>query len=52
MKVSFERIFEKDAKRLPIEIQQKLKILISAVQGADSLSKMNITKMEGVKNVY
>jgi mRNA-degrading endonuclease RelE of RelBE toxin-antitoxin system len=38
MKVSFERIFEKDAKKLPTEIQQKLKNLISTVQWADSLS--------------
>lgn len=52
MKVSFERIFEKDAKKLPTEIQQKLKNLISTVQGADSLSKINASKMEAAKNAY
>lgn len=52
MKVSFERILEKDAKKLPTEIQQKLKNLISTVQWADSLSKINASKMEAAKNAY
>lgn len=52
MKILVDRSFEKDAKKLPIEIQQKLKQLIEQLQISESISNAKAEKLAGAKNAY
>ena len=44
--------FERDVKRLPIQVQKLLKEITQKLSAAYSLGETNSSKMEGAKNAY
>ena len=52
MNILIDKSFERDAKRLPIQVQQQLREVIKKLASAASLQDANPTKMEGAKNAY
>lgn len=47
-----ERGFEKDAKKLPKEVQLKLKEIINLIQLSSNFSELNAEKLAGSKDAY
>lgn len=52
MKILVDKSFERDVKRLPIQVQKELKEITQKLLVASSLSETNSSKMEGAKNAY
>ena len=52
MKVKIDKSFERDAKRLPVQIQKEIKEVIQKILDAQSMQKLEVSKMEGAKNAY
>jgi mRNA interferase RelE/StbE len=52
MKIVVDKSFERDAKRLPIQVQKQLKEITQKLSAASSLGETNSSKMEGAKNAY
>ena len=52
MKILIDKSFERDAKRLSIQIQQQVKVTIEQLIAAKSLQEVKCTKMEGAKNAF
>ena len=52
MIILIDRSFEKDAKRLPHDVQKKLKQLILQLQQAKSFSDLGCEKLSGSQNAY
>lgn len=50
MKISIEKSFEKDAKKLSKEIQAELKLEIIKIENATDLSQLKFKKMVGYKD--
>lgn len=47
-----DRSFEKDAKKLPKEVQLKLKEIINLIQLSSNFSELNAEKLAGSKDAY
>jgi mRNA interferase RelE/StbE len=47
-----DRSFEKDAKKLPKEVQLKLKEIINLIQQSSNFSELNAEKLAGSKDAY
>jgi mRNA interferase RelE/StbE len=47
-----DRSFEKDAKKLPAEVQQRLKEIINLIQQSSNFSDLNAEKLSGSKDAY
>ena len=52
MKISIERSFERDVKKLTPQVQSKIKSAIEVLQSASTLDELDVSKMEGAKNAY
>jgi mRNA interferase RelE/StbE len=52
MKILVDRSFERDVKKLPIQIQKQVSEIIKTISTASTLQQINPTKMEGAKNAY
>lgn len=52
MIILIDRSFQKDAKRLPSDVQRKLKQLIQEIQQANSFSQIGCEKLSGYQNAY
>jgi mRNA interferase RelE/StbE len=52
MKILIDRSFERDAKRLPIDIQQRVKKLIEQLQISETTSDLKAEKLAGAQNAY
>jgi mRNA interferase RelE/StbE len=52
MIILIDRSFEKDAKRLPPDVQRKLKQLIQQIQQVNSFSQLGCEKLSGSQNAY
>lgn len=52
MKIAIDKSFERDAEKLPKQIQVQVKQIIEKVQLASLLSDFNPVKMEGNKNAF
>jgi len=52
MKILVDKSFERDAKKLPSSAQKQLKKIIHKISTANSLSKIDLSKMAGAKNAY
>ena len=52
MNILIDKSFERDAKRLPIQVQQQLREVLEKLASATSLQEVSPTKMEGAKNAY
>jgi mRNA interferase RelE/StbE len=52
MKILVDKSFERDVKRLPIQVQKELKEITQKLLVASLLSETNSSKMEGAKNAY
>lgn len=52
MIIQIDRSFEKDAKRLPPEVQQKLKQLILQIQKINTFSEIGCEKLSGFENAF
>jgi len=52
MKLKTKSTFEKDAKKLSIETQKELVLLIDKIKDSESLDVFNVKKMIGFKNFY
>jgi mRNA interferase RelE/StbE len=52
MKILVDKSFERDVKRLPIQVQKELKEITQKLLVASSLSETNSSKMEGAKYAY
>ena len=51
MIVLVDKSFERDAKRLPKDVQVRVKASIEKLRNS-SLQELNLTKMEGAKNAF
>jgi mRNA interferase RelE/StbE len=51
MIVLVDKSFERDAKRLPMDVQVRVKASIEKLRNS-SLQELNLTKMEGAKNAF
>jgi len=47
-----DRSFEKDAKKLPKEVQLKLKEIINLIQQSSNFSELTAEKLAGSKDAY
>ena len=52
MKILIDRSFERDVKKLPIEVQKQLGEIIKSISIASTLQEISPSKMEGSKNAY
>lgn len=52
MKILVDKSFERDSKRLPIQVQQQLKAILQRLAEAESIQQLDVTKMEGASNAY
>ena len=52
MKILVDKSFERDVKRLSVQVQQQVKEITQKLSAASSLSETNSSKMEGAKNAY
>lgn len=47
-----DRSFEKDAKKLPVDVQLRLKDIINLIQRSSNFSELNAEKLAGSKDAY
>jgi mRNA interferase RelE/StbE len=52
MKIAFDKSFERDAKKLPIDVQQKLKVVISQIANSSNFIEISSEKLLGAKDAY
>ncbi|MBX2900919.1 MAG: hypothetical protein KF775_14805 [Cyclobacteriaceae bacterium] len=52
MNILIDRSFERDAKKLPIEIQKKIKGVIKQLQISESISDIKAEKLAGAQHAY
>ena len=52
MKILVDKSFERDNKKLPIQVQKQVKKIIQKLSGTTSLQEIGLTKMESAKNAY
>jgi len=52
MKILVDKSFERDVKRLPVQVQRQLKEIIQKLSMVSSLQEISLSKMEGAKNAY
>jgi len=52
MKLLVDKSFERDTKKLPIQVKKQLKELILALSESTSFQELNLSKIKGSKNAY
>ncbi len=52
MKILIDKSFERDVKRLPVQVHKQLKEIIQKLTIVTSLQEVSLSKMEGAKNAY
>jgi mRNA interferase RelE/StbE len=52
MKILVDKSFERDSKRLPVQVHKQLKEIIQRLSVVTSLHEVSLSKMEGAKNAY
>ena len=52
MKILVDKSFERDVKKLPVQVHRQLKEIIEQLSFVSSLQEVSLSKMEGSKNAY